>query len=344
MHESFLTFFFEQMNYNFKDNWCILHSYETLPHYSKSDVDMAFSGRDIDALETLIIDVAKNTGWSLYQKLWYDVKTCFYYVLKKNDSDVFLALDFLMDNDGIGRYGFTTKLLTNECISFKKLFPIPNPEVAFCYKLVKRIEKQRSLVEDRKYILDQYANSDHRKISKFLIEQFGETGSKLINEYLEGTKKLSIEDLDILKKKRKNLTSNLSLSIKYVYWETFRFFNRIVYPRGLRLTVPSLKDNEQKLFIDLLGKRVDILFRFIKFSQSKSSRATFFAMAGSTLLVCEQENFRGKNAIRYNWFSTLSLNTSELNGAKIDIQQLVDIYYKAILQVLHLKLPKKYIV
>lgn len=344
MHESYLTVFFEQMNNKFTNEWCVLHSYETLPHYSESDVDMAFSGRDIDGLESLIVKVAKSTGWSLYQKLWYDVETCFYYVLKRKDSNVFLALDFLMDNDGIGRYGFTTKILTNESILFNNLIPIPNPEVAFCYKLVKRIEKQRSLIEDKEYILEQYTNSDPHKIDDFLIEQFGKSGSKLVNEYLKGNSELTKENIDSLKKERKKLTSNLLSSTKYAYWETIRFCNRILYPRGLQITIPSLKEDELKLFVDLLGKRVDILFRFIKFSENRSSKATFFAMAGSTLLINKREDFKGYNAIRYNWFSMFSIKESELNTAEGNVHELVNIYYKVLLQVLHLKLPKKYIV
>jgi len=65
------------MNIDFKDQWCVLHSYDSLPYFSESDVDMAFSGTDTHKLEKLVINVAEKTGWQLYQKLWYDVKKCF---------------------------------------------------------------------------------------------------------------------------------------------------------------------------------------------------------------------------------------------------------------------------
>ena len=100
-HESFLVPFFKEMNTEFQDKWCVLHSYETLPYYSESDVDMAFSGTNIDALELLIKRMAKATEWVLLQKLWYDVQKCYYYVLRHAESGTLLAIDFLIDNDGI---------------------------------------------------------------------------------------------------------------------------------------------------------------------------------------------------------------------------------------------------
>ena len=184
MHESYLTVFFDRMNRKFPNDWCVLHSYETLPQFSESDVDMAFSGTSISALEELISEVAKTTGWRVYQKLWYDVESCFYYVLKQNDTDVFLALDFLIDNDGLGKYGFKTSVLTNLCLMTPEKFPIPNSEVAFSYKLIKRIVKKKSLADDKRYLMEQYGLSDSNKIDMFLTKQFGNPGNEMIRKFL----------------------------------------------------------------------------------------------------------------------------------------------------------------
>ena len=344
MHESYLILFFTEMNKSFQNKWCILHSYETLPHYSKSDVDMAFSGTNVADLESLLVRVAKKTGWSIYQKLWYDVKNCYYYVLKENDSEVYLALDFLMDNDGIGRYGFTTKILTQDCVMYNSLFPVPNPEVAFCYKLVKRIEKQRSLEEDKEYLISQYSNSDALKVNEFLKGQFSAEGSRMIVEYLQESRSLTKKDLSFLKLQRKRNTSSVVSSLKYIQWETIRTCNRMLYPRGMQITVPPLKEKDLNLFLNLLNKKVDILFRFVDYSKSNSFWSSFSAMSGSTLLIIENHNFVGKNAIKYNWFASYSLSPSELKNVEGNVQKLSEVYYQAIIKVLPLKLPKKLMV
>ena len=341
MHESYLTVFFEQMNIKFLNEWCILHSFENLPKFSESDVDMAFSGTDVSGLEALIVDVANKTGWSLFQKLWYDVETCYYYVLKKNDSDVLLALDFLMDNNGIGRYGFNTKMLTRDNVLYNELFPIPNPEVAFCYKLIKRIEKKRSLDEDKEYLMSQYSISNSNRINIFLKQQFGQSGKELIDDYLSDKINLDKESLALLVKKRKQHTSNILSSIRYFYWETKRTINRIFYPCGIHITIPVLNDFEQKIFVEALGEKVDILFRFVKLNKENSLKTNFISMSGSTLVINSKLNFNGKKAIKYQWFKSLSIKPSELNIKEKNIEMLVDTYYDFILQSLSLRMHRK---
>ena len=63
-------------------------------------------------------------------------------------------------------------------------------------------------------------------------------------------------------------------------------------------------------------------------------------MSGSTLLINVQSNFNGKNAIRYKWFSRVSITSSEIKSTNVDVPKLVEVYYKEILNVLHLRLPK----
>ena len=70
IHRSYLDPFFREMESHFKGNWCVLHSYEQLPGYSESDVDMAFSDNRFELLENLIHRVGQETGWTVYQKLW----------------------------------------------------------------------------------------------------------------------------------------------------------------------------------------------------------------------------------------------------------------------------------
>lgn len=333
MHESYLTVFFEEMNRNFPNEWCVLHSYETLPQYSASDVDMAFSGTNVSSLEILIVEVGNKTGWQLYQKLWYDVETCFYYVLKQTDADVFLALDFLIDNKGIGRYGFKTSMLTNQCVMTPNTFPVPNPEVAFSYKLIKRIVKKRSLTEDKPYLMQQYAKSNGAKIQEFLEGQFGIRGSSLIKEFLTAKENtLTSKEIAYVNTERKRLGSNFKNKLSYVSWQLKRIVNRVFYPSGMILYTPPLNTDELALLTHELETRVGILFRFTRSNPARSYKINFTSFVGSTLVLCPLRHHKQQKAIQYTWFSKKSLDV-DLEG-KHDIKVMADLYYTSILQTL----------
>ena len=187
IHKSYLEPFFKEMNHKYKNNWCVLHSYETLPFFSNSDVDMAFS----------------------------DIETCYYYILKDKNSEVYLALDFLIDNKGVGRYGFKTSILTNKCRVIRSSIPVPNHEVAITYKFTKRIVKKRELIEDIKYMDYHFKRSNRNNLMLLLESQFGKKSLGLINKCLEN-KNYLIDDTDcnILLKNRKkqyNYSANFKI-------------------------------------------------------------------------------------------------------------------------------------
>lgn len=343
MHESYLTVFFQHMNRKFSNDWCVLHSYETLPQFSESDVDMAFSGASISELEKLISEVAKITGWRLYQKLWYDVESCFYYVLKQNDSDVFLALDFLIDNDGLGKYRFKTSLLTSQCLMTPNKFPIPNPEVAFSYKLIKRIVKKRSLLADKPYLMQQYALSDSNKLDVFLTYQFSKRGNEMIKRFLTVEDYvLAHNDIYYLNKKRRKLISNFQNKVKNILWQIRRITNRVLYPCGMIIYIPELNKEQMELLkVELEGK-LDILFRFICLNPTNSRKLNLTSFIGSTLVICPVKINTNKNLIKYSW---LSRKRFELKFDGFDnknaVKLIADIYSTAILEALSVRMSNR---
>ena len=337
-HESYLTPFITAMNIEFKDQWCVLHSYESLPYFSKSDVDMAFSGNDISKLEALITTVAKKSNWQLYQKLWYDVKKCFYYVLKKNNEDVFLAIDFLIDNDGIGKYGFKTSLLTQNCNWYQEVIPIPNHEIACCYKLIKRIVKKRPLEEDAKYIRDHFRQSDPEVIKHILAQHFNSKDLIVLRDFLEKkNNNLTQTKINQLHNSRKKFIASVSSGLKHTIWETLRILERIITPSGLVIYIPNLEKEKQEKFTKHLSEKLGILFRFVNLEHSNSFLSKFKSLVGSTLLICPKNNYNPKKSIQRNW---LFKNTTEVKIQPEMLQEqsndeLVNAYYLAILSKLN---------
>ncbi len=326
-HESYLKPFFEKMNSNYKGQWCVLHSYESLPFFSTSDVDMAFSSNNLDELETLIIDIAKATEWTILQKLWYDVEKSIYYVLKNNNDNTYLALDFLIDNAGIGIHRFSTSLLTDNCDYYNNFIPIPNSEVAFSYKFVKRVVKKIPIIEDKKYLLSHYRSSDYKKIENIMENQFTTKGSQLLAKHFKNENfLLSSSEIDFLVERQNNKFKRSTKIINKLYWETLRKINRIFFPCGMIIYLPNLSEDDLNMFIKLLKERLSILFRFIKVNKSESLLFNFKGLIGSTIVINNTDKFNNKRAIISHWLPLRRESIQEINMQEIDIEQLLDIY------------------
>ncbi|TMM58205.1 hypothetical protein FEE95_01905 [Maribacter algarum] len=333
-HESYLRPFFEAMNNEFHSEWCVLHSYETLPFFSSSDVDMAFGSTNVSKLEKLIVNIGELTGWSLYQKLWYDIQYCFYYVLKKDNEDIFLALDFLIDPKGIGKYSFKTNTLVHNCNRFNEIIPIPNNEIACCYKVVKRVVKKRSLEQDDRYIRNHFKLSDSKAVLTLLRQHFKEESTNLLMNYLKGTKeKLDEYEIIELNNSRLHHISSMGKRVQYILWNTYRILNRILAPKGMILHIPNLESKELDKFVSLLNAKVDILFRFVELSRANSFMSNFKAITGSTLIIQPEERFNPEKAVRTHWlnFKNASVPLDKKNEFSLSIDEMVDIYYHAIL-------------
>jgi len=338
-HKSYLEPLFKEMNITFPNKWCVLHSYETLPYYSASDVDMAASATNIQALELLINKVADSTGWTPLQKLWYDVQNCHYYVLCHTETGTLLAIDFLMDNRAIGKYGFTTKVLTEECHMEKGGFPVPNPQVALCYKLIKRIVKKRSISDDEKYLRHTYARACKERVSTILTSQFGNKGKNQILTYLADKKgTLTESDINLLHQMRKKALYSVNKNIRFSFWETRRSFYRFFYPSGMILMVADLNKKQLQELTNILAKKVDILFRFVKMNLKVSKKDRIKGFAGSTLLICPSH----KTELRSTWSKSESIDIPKyLKSDAIDANKLSDVFYDAILLALADRIKKR---
>ncbi|MEE9326113.1 MAG: hypothetical protein V3U71_02380 [Cocleimonas sp.] len=328
-HESFLKPFFNRMNESFLGQWCVLHSYETLPYFSESDVDMAFSASNVFRLEQLIIDVGKQHGWSLYQKLWYDVEKCFYYVLKNDSNDRELAIDFLIDNNGIGKYGFKTSLLTDQCSRFNEIIPIPNSSIAFSYKFIKRIVKKRALEQDKTYLIEHFKKADYSVIKTIMLQQFGVAGLKIIDAQISGNNfnnisNQTMDDLMLLRKKQ---------FIKRNYWEARRVLYRVFNPCGMIINIPQLPTQQLAEFIILLDRKVGLLFRFVISNSSNKLSIDYKALFGSTLVIKTPKTLSSNKAIKHQWFGSHRYQEVNLKDS-FDIEYLVKTYYEKILLVL----------
>ena len=330
-HGSFLEPFFREMNIKYANSWCVLHSYDNLPYFSSSDVDMAFSSADLKGLNNLIFEIAIKNEWVVIQKLWYDIEYCFYYVLKNLKNESFLALDFLIDNKGIGRYGFKTTILTEYCNLFNEFIPVPNHEVAFSYKFVKRLIKKNDLVKDREYLRYHFSKSNKEKLTKLLINQFGKESRTIIQELLINRKViLSNSQLEKLMSYRSKMRKKNRFFIKF--WNFKRIIKRVLSPSGLILEIPIVSQVDIKAFKVILEKKLSISFRFYEIADSNLSIKKFKWFSGSTLVIKPSIKFKKSGKIKWNWskVNNIILEESQLDN----MEYLTEIYSMNIFKIL----------
>ena len=311
-HSSFLIPFFVQMNIKFENKWCVLHSYETLPYYSESDVDMALDSIEIQKLEEIIFDVALENGWQVVQKLWYDTEKCFYYVLFETNKNNFLAIDFLVDKYGTGRYGFESSLLTNNCNIFKEIIPIPNNEIAFVYKFTKRLIKNIDFVNEISYMNYHFSKSKFSTLQFYFEKQFGKKSFSDIKKTFQN-KNLNISDelrVSLLKNRDINLNRNVLFVLKKNIFEFNRILFRILFPSGMIIVLPTIFESKSKQISLLLEEKLSLSFRFYKQINSSSFLKFFKSMAGSTLVISFSKKNNSIIYIRSSWFLRYKFNIS----------------------------------
>lgn len=264
---SFLTALFDRFAFE-SVRYCVLHSYESLPVYAPSDVDMAVASNDLKKVERIVFDVCKSLGFKVIQKLYYDIPRCYYYVVffrDVNGSPGFVQLDLLNDDYGLGRYILKTKVLIENRRPYKNFY-IPSVAVEACYLLIKRILKGRF-------------SPDHEAKLRALFEEGGEAVTSIIARYFGGAhignvKKLiygtdSSNQEDIIGTLRSSLVLRHRMLKPHLYalgmlWFARRVLERVTHPTGLIAIFISPDGGGKSTVADLLLQRLRYGFRNVR--------------------------------------------------------------------------------
>lgn len=298
--EDILVPFFNELSHR-KISYCVLHSYDTLPETVGSDLDIAMKIDKIADVESLLSDVATDNDWEIIQRLWYDIPLCFYYVLKSKKRPFrSVAIDILVDPDGIGRYGFSAETLIHGRVNHS-LFYHSDPSVEFCYKLTKRVRKGVFKDEDKEILNLLFSQGDPKLIKDILTDHYGKNmAERLIaifqsdsgfQGYLEKISTLSITQL--LRKRYRSP----AIVFKRAHWQTRRILHRITRPAGLVVTLPNRHYHIMGAHQDAFAEEVRPAFRKVIFKSKWRLLDVALALSTSTLLVVPDSNEVGFNRI-----------------------------------------------
>ncbi len=263
----FLTTLFETLNLE-KLRYCVLHSYEGLPVYTPSDVDMVVASSDLKRCEEIIFDVSDLLGFRVIQKLYYDIPRCYYYIVFFRDDDGtpgFVQLDVLNDDYGIGRYILRTKTILESRRHFNGFY-IPSAPVEACYLLIKRAIKGQVLSEHREK-LSKLFKEGGEAVNNFVAGCFGVEHMAEILSLVEGVG--FSDQTDIIRSLRKALSLRYRTLVPYLrivalLWFIKRAWERMIFPTGLVAILVSPDGGGKSTVADLVVNRLRYGFRNVK--------------------------------------------------------------------------------
>lgn len=314
--EPMLTSLFNTMR-DHNIEYCVLHSTDSLPYSIESDLDIAVSNTNIQTIEKVLSEAATSINWFICQKLWYDVPHCVYYVVCSRDDYTCAAIDFMIDKQGIGRYGFPTSDLLSNKIHNNNFYQT-NPAVEFCYKIVKRIRKGSLKSGDSSTLFNLLKNSNIDFVNDLLRKQLGHYyARKIIRLFSSPDGSINTGTL-----RTELLLSNIFhrrilhpiLLMKRVIMQCIRITHRIYNPTGLIITTPKshLISNEE---INAITNALSPAFRRIK-KNVTSYRETLKSLSSATLVLNTDDI--DHILIKNNFFKKpLRVNINPSNGSDL---------------------------
>ena len=79
--------------------WAVLHGGETLPYYTRRDIDFLFTGKQISLVKELVLEVALRHGWVCYAKFHFSALHSLWLMLPTREGrpSAYLQLDCFVD-------------------------------------------------------------------------------------------------------------------------------------------------------------------------------------------------------------------------------------------------------
>ena len=248
--------------------YCVLNSYERLPEYSASDVDMAVDSDGLLKVEPILIEIGHQTGLKVIQKLYYDIPSSYYYIIFFRDADDkpgFIQLDFTCDRFGIGKYKMNTKTLLEGRRRYRGFY-IPAAPVEACYLLTKRIIKQILDSDDRIKLRRLIAEAPE-ECRTFFCKRFGRRNLTRIRMLIDND--VSEKEMETFRVLKRTLTYRDQLFRPHLiplraFWLSKRILARVVRPTGLCVALLSPDGGGKTAIASQLLSRLENGFRKTK--------------------------------------------------------------------------------
>lgn len=220
--------------------YCVLHSFEQLPKYSDSDVDIVIDKKYLNKIPELLYELEKKTKWKVVQKIKHEYNSEYYVLYNSEDSHInYLQLDFCTDYVRDKRICIKNNELLENRLKFKNFY-IPSNQMQGLYLVIKKTLKG-SIKNNQKEKIEQLLNEDKNNMFKNTLKKyFGEFITSKIIETIINPKQVSfdVEFKNLRKLLLKKLLINNPLgTINYLFFDIIRRLKRIIEPTGINIAL-----------------------------------------------------------------------------------------------------------
>lgn len=216
--------------------YCVLHTWQGLPHVLPSDLDLAIHPDDRAKLPR-VLSTMRDNGFLPVDCRYYEVNaSSFFFYWFHGVDHRSVSVDIICEYRGAGMILIPGEKLVSRRRRFDS-FWIPEPSVALQYLLAKKTLKGTFASHQQKQIKDLVEELGHLQAGQVSVELFGEKWrTRVVDACVNGTLP-NISDELIVAMRQTILFRHPLNGIRYLFADSIRLIRRWFEPTGLFVVI-----------------------------------------------------------------------------------------------------------
>jgi len=270
-------------------SYCIVGDVRRLPDDTSKDIDFVVNTRDLRMIPKLLEEFCEKQECKLIQSLQHESVATYYVICWRgeNGGQSFLQLDFCSDYLRYARPLLMAGELLVGAVSYSRSvsgisFPVPMPQKAFIYYLLKRVDKRQLTADNGEYLSEQYAldpKGAEEEIRRFWPDS---EACELLLAALSGDWSKIIEDSDRF---QQMIQTSSVIKARFDSVEILRIVARIFNPAGLLVVITGLTAEDYQQLSTVLQKNLLRGFRNAMDAEGVSRNIVVWKVIRSTLII-----------------------------------------------------------
>lgn len=247
----FIDLFFEELE-RCGIPYVVIHSYQTLPHDVRGDIDYAVYDHDLRKLTTIQEELGRRHNWAVVQSFQHGV-CAFYNVLASlDDPGQILRLDACSNYARARRLLVPNRVLLDKRRRYGRYW-IPEPSAEFIYEATKLFDAKKKDPANYISALQLLWEQDKDGAQQHFRDAFGNTGHSLEEWFAQPPGKWS--------RLRAAMLNRNKFGPMMLLREGARILSRLWRPTGVHITLLGSDDRDKSTLIHLMREGSEDFFR-----------------------------------------------------------------------------------